>query len=252
LDNIPEFEYGKRIPYLGAPWCVGYKKNKPIFHVNPEYFDRDFFDKLRSEDVNKKDAGLGYFMFALVHDIIHLYQTKNLMKGKRFWLFNGYKYLRWLEGLAQLHTFKICDKMQSEADKEDYSVLESRLEEGIVDLLKSKKYKKSVAKTNAQYLAKDTIILRKIGELEKDRFSFSNYPFEISDEVKGYVDIYVNDKDFIHNKRQFSRIGVRLGNAYIWGAYQLSKVIEKGEYTFEELVEEMVDSDCPSKNNENN
>ena len=240
LGPIPDFNYGSsRISSTwGTPWRVGYKNKKPVFWVYETQFDKWFFNDLNSEEHSLKEKGFGRLIFDLVHDITHLYQMEPMIKKdnpKTFWLFKAFKHFNWVEGLAQLYTFKICNDMYKESKNENFDLLKNQtVEEFVLSSLESKKYKRSIADSVAHFISIDTRSLRDINEIKKNEFSFSNYPFDIHKEIIEKVDEKILSKK--DNKKEIKRKKVQK-NPYLWGTYQLSKLISKGNYTMSELVQ---------------
>lgn len=239
LGKMPCFDYKKSSLPMGVPWRVSYKNKKPIFWVYEHQFDKWFFNYLNCEDDNSKELGLGRVIFSLVHDLIHLYQIGHLAEKKgiiKHWLYRAFTHIDWVEGLAQLYTFKACNRLYTEAKQEDFNLLKNQsVEDFITRSLESKKYKKSVSSILVHFLSKDTKMLRGIKEIGENEFSFSKYPFETNKEIVIEVQEELLSNKDIDNKKISPREIRR--NPYTWGAYQLSKLISKRIYNLDELIQ---------------
>lgn len=238
LGPIPDFEYGKSLlskfipsKWIPWPWDVSYKHKKPLLRVNKKGFG----------SLYSKEYGFGYLIFALIHDFIHIYQAPHLVKklGILKWTIRSRTHINYMEGLAQLYSFKICDKIYKEVEPEDFCLLSRNnkdIEEFATKILESKRYKEGLANTLAYYLSKDTKRLREINEIKEKEFSFFNYPFEINKNIIDIVDTNILSWDKDCDKKRLTKRRLQK-DPYIWGAFQISILISKGFYTMKDLIE---------------
>lgn len=244
LGPLPEFEYGEKSEFFNkfedTPWRISFSNNKPLYVISATNIDKWFFEGLLSDKAHIKEYSLGNLIFTLVHDHIHLYQINLLMKKPSFiknWLIKSSTHHYWIEGMAQLYTFKICNRMIGGAKVEDLnSINKDNLEKKVLQLLEFREYKNSLAYVLASYLSKDTILLRGMGKIKEDAFSFNGYCFQFDNEViriaqnKEFLDVYKN-KISECKKRELKRY-----YPYLFGAYMCAKLISNGLYTMDALI----------------
>lgn len=241
LGPIPNFECEEvgSLRYKGRdfPFMVFYSE-RPLFLIGRKGMNDWFFNRLRGKKISTKETGLGALIFSLIHDIIHVYQIRDgdLLA----------QYGNWLEGLAQLYAFKICNKMYKEAKPENFNLLKKgdskNIQEFITISLKSKEYKNSILSYLTRELTYDTKKLRNAKILEKKEFSFSNYPFEINQEIIKKVE----EKLSFGRNGKVTKEEIEV-DPYSIGAYQLSRLSSKNSYTLKELM----DMPLPNKALEN-
>ena len=193
---------------------------------------------MRSGDNESNEFGLGRLVYALTHDLIHPYQFRPMMNKKgsvNNYIYRCVKNFQWLEGLAQLYSFKICSRMYSEATIEDFSQLDRSSQESVEDFLtqtiKEKRYKKSLGREIVRNLVRDTKQLRKRGFITEEEFSFSPYKFELHPDLKRQVMEFISE-----GKKEHRRSWLRIGH-YVLGAHFLSKIVSEGICPLEELME---------------
>lgn len=241
LGTIPNFECEEvgSLRYKGRdfPFMVFYDK-PPLFSIGREGMNDWFFNRLRSKKISTKETGLGALIFSLVHDIIHVYQIRD---GDLLAQYNN-----WLEGLAQLYAFKICNKMYGEAKPENFNLLKKgdskSMREFITISLESKGYKNSILSYLTRKLTYDTKKLRDAKILEEKEFSFSNYPFGINQEIIRKIE----EKLSFRRNGKVTKEEIE-ADPYMIGAYQLSRLSSKNLYTLKELM----DMPLPNKALEN-
>ncbi len=236
---LPDYDYFKPSGdsfFLRVPFRYSNRDSKPGLVLYKNRFESWFYSHLKSKDTDSKEFGLGKLVFSLIHDLFHIPQFEPLLKKKA--LINNYVYkyfthLNWVEGLAQLYSFKIGNQLYRETRDEDFSQLDERkVEDFITFSLKERKYKHSLAKEIARLLFRDTEQLRKKNFIDKNQVSYSNYPFEIhpdiNEMVMEYLDLGYKDK---HRRRGWRN------KPYIVGAYLLNKLMSRDNFLLKDLME---------------
>lgn len=208
------------------------KKDKPGLILYDRMFDSWFYNHLGADSLEEKEFGLGRLVFSLVHDLFHIPQFESLLRGNSDYIGKYFTHLKWVEGLAQLYTFKICSRMCKDAQEENFSWFGSpKVEDFITHALEHRKYKRSLTKEIARMLFRDTERLRERGFIDRNKISFSDYPFELDAESKKIFLDYL----FLRYKDNHRRAWWRT-KPYIVGAYLLSKLISNNTYSLEELL----------------
>jgi len=200
------------------PWTVYWPRDpligRPLFVYSPENIAN-----LQIEQYTRGQPA--YFVYALVHDITHLYQT-DFSRGMWHRPKQFYEYTHWVEGGADLAACAV--------------IFETRewlraLQKISADLLGRKVGRRAVDRTVAVRMGGILVVLAQRGILQASSISEFPLPFDIPAAFARKVNRAADD----HLAHRDASLPIRSDRMpYILGFSRLARVVRSGRMTIEE------------------
>lgn len=185
---LPQFSVKPGWWTADVPWHIegDVRNNIWVFWYHPRWFEKNKFPYAASGSYNDKYTG--YIMYALIHDIFHLYQQGPTQKelGKIwhylptrmtpllvYWLY----YQQWAEGTAELCTWQFCfERINNEVS--DVPTKNPGFDE-FINAMFTEEYKNSLVKYISGRFARNICGLFIAGLISEISVASLKLPFEI-------------------------------------------------------------------------
>lgn len=220
---------------------VSHHNNNPVLISGNIKFHFNYVDKLEEQESFYR---VGLLVFTLIHEIVHFYQYEQLEKFlqgyalnedlkpeidslQKIWgLLDFYKDEKavswliehecWLEGMANLYAYRICNRLYQEAEEEDPKEIEMLAKNPLLfnKIVKERKFKKSLKEALSRGISTDIRILHTEKFLNEKNVKALGLPFEINPEIISAIEEKLKDSNTIAKYSLYS-LGLFLLNKKI-------------------------------------
>lgn len=238
FEYLPIYTIGiTRYPVV---WRVDMPRYPTRFLHNPDLIKKIIYQPILAEERLSQSRALGYYLYALIHDFVHLYQAEILAKNSCLNTFSNpitryyipRRYRNWIEGLAELYTFQILHNLYTNAENEKphrfKNLTEKTIGNFLSELLVQKQYKSSLRIQISYHLAQTIQELWCAQEISELSLGALNLPFI------PHTEIVATTQDILSKKNLSRRLPSII--PYSRGAYYLTKRIKKEGATLHDLL----------------